>query len=327
MRAVVQDAYGPPHELLRMREIDTPAVGDREVLVRVRATSVNPADWHLLRGDPWIARLQMGLRRPKATVLGCDLAGEVDAVGAGVTRFEPGDEVFGSPFMRGFGAFAEYASVADDVLALKPSNLAFAEAAAVPVGGLTALQALRDVGGVEQGRSVLIIGASGGVGTFAVQLAKYFGAEVTGVCSGANADLVRSLGADRVIDYTAEDFVGGAERYDVIVQLAGTRSPSDLRRALTPKGTLVLSSGEPSGRVFGPVGRVIKAMVLSRFVGQTMVSFTVMPNARDLELLTERIEAGELKPVIDGTYSLGELPEAMQYLETGRARGKVVVTV
>jgi NADPH:quinone reductase-like Zn-dependent oxidoreductase len=326
MKAIVQARYGPP-EVMELREIEAPAVEDDAVLVRVHAASVNPADWHVMRGDPYIARLSFGLGKPKDGVLGCDLAGEVEAVGKSVTAFQPGDQVFGSSFMHGFGGFAERASVGVDLLAVKPANLTFEQAAAVPVAAVTALQALRDHGKLESGQKVLIIGASGGVGTFAVQLAKHFGAEVTGVCSTRNVDLVRSLGAAHVIDYTQEDFTRNGERYDLILQLAGTRSPSDCRRSLTPDGTLVLSSGESSGHWIGPIGRVIKATVMSPLVSQRLLSFTVDPNGEDLKRLKELIEAGDVKPVIDRTYSLSEVPEAIRYLEQGHARGKVVISV
>ena len=327
MKAIVQDRYGPPKDVLELRDIDKPAVEDGEVLIRVHAASVNPADWHVIRGVPYIARLQFGLRAPKNTVPGCDVAGRVEAVGENVTKFQPGDEVFGSPFMRGFGAFAEWAAVSDDVLAVRPANLSFDDTAAVPVAALTALQGLRDHARVEPGQKVLIVGASGGVGTFAVQIAKSFGAEVTGVCSARNVDMVRSLGADHVVDYTQEDFADGGQRYDFIFQLAGTRSASDCRRALSPKGTLVLSSGESSGRLIGPVGRVFVASALSPFVSQKLLSFTVSPNSEDLGALKGLIEAGKVSPVIDRRYSLNEVPEAIGYLEQGHARGKVVVAV
>ena len=297
------------------------------MLVRVRATSVNPADWHLIRGEPYIARLQAGLRKPKNIVPGCDVAGHVEAVGKNVTMFRPGDEVFGSPFGRGLGTFAERVCVSDDRLALKPANLSFDQAAVVPLAAKTALQGLRDHGLVKPGHKVLVIGASGGVGTFAVQIAKSYGAEVTGVCSTRNVDLVRSLGADHVIDYTQVDFTEGGRRYDLIFQLAGTRSPSDCRRALTSKGTLLLSSGESGGRWIGPVDRIVKALVSSPFVSQKMTSFVVKPNMQDLQFLKGLIEAGNVTPVIDRTYSLSEVPQALEYLEEGRARGKVVISV
>jgi NADPH:quinone reductase-like Zn-dependent oxidoreductase len=278
-----------------------------------------------VRGEPYIARLQLGLRTPKDTVLGCDVAGRVDAVGKNATTFEPGDEVFGSPFAHGHGALAEYVHLSDALLTLKPANLSFEQAAAVPLAALTALQGLRDPGRIESGHRVLIIGASGGVGTFAVQIAKAFGAEVTGMCSTRNVDMVRSIGADHVIDYTREDFTESGQRYDLIFQLAGTRSPSDCRRSLTSKGTLVLASGQSGGRWIGPVGRIIRALLLSPFASQKLVSFTVKPNSKDLQILKELIEAGKVTPVIDRTHSLTEVPEAIRYLEEGHTQGKVVI--
>ena len=327
MRAIFQERYGQAADVLSLRDVDTPSVGGTSVLVRVQAASVNPADWHLMRGDPSIARLQMGLRRPRKAVLGWDVAGRVEAVGDGVTAFRPGDEVYGSPFEGGSGAFADYSLVPEDALAVKPPSLSFEQAAAVPLPGLTALQGLRDHGRIASGQKVLIIGASGGVGTFAVQIAKSYRAEVTGVCSARNAELVRSLGADRVIDYAREDFADGGGHFDLILQVGGTASPAHCRRALTPSGTLVLSSGEPRGRVFGPVGRMISGLALSRFVSQRIVTFVMKPKRADLQAMTELIEAGEVRPVIDRTFPLADVPEAIRYLEEGQARGKVVVTV
>lgn len=326
MKAIVHDTYGPP-DVLELRDIDKPSVLDDGVLVRVRASSANAADWHLMRGEPYIARLSFGLRRPRSTVPGCDLAGTVEAVGKGVSSVRVGDEVFGTPFEHGLGAFAEWASLSADLVAPKPANLSFEHAAAIPLAGSTALQALRDHGRVKDGQSVLIIGASGGVGTFAVQIAKSLGAEVTGVCSTRNLDMVRSLGADHAIDYTKEDPIVGGRRYDLIVQLAGMRSPSECRRALHDKGTLVLISGDSDGRWIGPIGRPIKAMLLSPFVSQRMVAFTVKPNAEDLRSLTDLVEGGKVTPAIDRTYSLADAREAIGYLETGRARGKVTLTL
>jgi NADPH:quinone reductase-like Zn-dependent oxidoreductase len=326
MKAIVGDRYGPP-DILRFTDTAVPSVGDDEALVRVRASSVNAADWHLLRGDPYVARLSFGLRAPKDAILGCDLAGRVEIAGRKVTTLRPGDEVFGSTFMRGQGAFAELASVPAEVLAAKPPSLPFDQAASVPLAGLTALQALRDFGRVEAGQRVLIIGAAGGVGTFAVQIASSFGAEVTGVCSSRNLDLVRSIGADHVIDYNRDDPLGGDRSYDLIVQLAGTRSPRDCRRALVGSGTLVLSSGESDGRWIGPMVRPLQAMLVSPFVSQRLVSFTVKPNSADLEALRELIERGEVTPVLDRTFSLDAVAEAIAYLEQGHARGKVVITV
>lgn len=327
MKAIVHNQYGPPVDVLRLEHIDDPVVEDNDVLVRVHAASTNPADWHLVRGEPYIARLSLGLLKPKDRVPGCDLAGQVEAVGKNVTRLQPGDEVYGSPFGHGLGAFAEYASVPEDQLARKPQNLTFDQAAAVPLAALTALQGLRDHGRIQSGQQVLIIGASGGVGTFAVQIAKALGAEVTGVCSTRNVELVRSIGADHVIDYTKQDFIQHVRRYDLVLQLAGTHSPSAWRRVLTPGGTLLLITGDSQDRWFGPFGRIIKALIMSRFVSQNMVSFTVQPNTQDLEFLTELIEAGKLTPVIDRTYSLIEVPEAIRYVERGHARGKVVVAL
>jgi NADPH:quinone reductase-like Zn-dependent oxidoreductase len=332
MKAIVYLEYGSP-DVLELRDIDKPVIKDNEVLVGVHAASVNPLDWHLMRGSPYIARLQAGLRKPKDSVLGADVAGQVEAVGKHVTKFQLGDEVFGSLFGHGFGAFAEYVSVSDDLLELKPANLSFDQAAAVPVAALTALQGLRDHGRVAPGQKVLIIGASGGVGTFAVQIAKSFGAEVTGVCSTRNVDMVRSIGADHVIDYTQEDFTHGGQRYDLIFETAGSHSPSEIRRVLSSKGTLVLiGHGESEGRWIGPFARMIRALVLSRFVSQRMASYTAKPNYSsgpnegDLEALKDLIETGKIMPVIDRKYSLSETPEAIRYLEEGHARGKVVIT-
>ena len=328
MRAIVQDRYGSPADALELKDIPEPGVKDDEVLVRVRAASVNPADWHFLRGHPYVARFDIGLRKPKHSVLGCDLAGRVETVGRNVRTTQPGDEVFASPFGHGFGAFAESCVLAsEDLLELKPSNLTLEQAAAVPLAGTTALQALRDHGRVEPRQKVLIIGASGGVGTFAVQIAKALDAEVTGVCSTRNVDMVRSLGADHVIDYTRDDFIEGGQRYDLVFQVAGIRSPADCRRALTPKGTLVAISGESDGHWIGPLGRAIKAIALFRFASQRLAIFTVEPKQDDLRYLKDLIEAGEVTPMIDRTYPLTEAAEAIGYLEEGHARGKVVLTL
>jgi NADPH:quinone reductase-like Zn-dependent oxidoreductase len=326
VKAIVRDTYGSP-DVLELTDIDKPEPGDDEVLLRVHAASVNPADWHILRGAPYIARIEFGLRKPKDRVLGCDVAGHIEAVGKNVTMLQPGEEVFGSPFMHGLGAFAEWVCISEDLLAPKPAALSFEQVAAVPLAALTALQGLRDQGRIEPGHKVLIIGASGGVGTFAVQIAKAFGANVTGVCSTRNVEMVRALGAEHVIDYTQEDFTQSGQKYDLIFQLAGTLSPSECRSALTSNGNLVLSSGESEGRWIGPVDRVIKGFVLSPFVSQKMASFTVKPNREDLQLLKQFIEDGTLTPVIDRTYPLAQVPEAMRYLEEGHARGKVVITL
>jgi len=326
MKAIVYHEYGPP-DVLRVADVDEPVTGADDVLVRIRAASVNPADWHFMRGEPRIARLSFGLRRPKEAILGCDLAGQVEAVGDDVTAFQAGDEVFGCSFMRGFGAWADRVSVADSLMAPRPASLSFEQAAAVPLAGMTALQGLRDHGRVEPGHNVLIVGAAGGLGTFAVQIAKHLGAEVTGVCSTRKTDLVRSLGADHVVDYTREDFTHGGQRYDLIFQLAGTHSPSECRRALAPKGTLLLSSGESTGRWIGPLSRTLKALLLSPFVGQRLVGFTMKPSKDDLQFLRELIEAGTVTPVIDRTYPLAEVPDAIRYLQEGHARGKIVIGV
>ncbi|MBT2539826.1 NAD(P)-dependent alcohol dehydrogenase [Streptomyces sp. ISL-44] len=325
MKAIVQDRYGSP-DVLRFGEVDKPAVGDHEVLVRVRAAAVNARDWHLMRGDPYVARLVLGLTRPKERIRGTDFAGVVEAVGRDVTRLRPGDEVFG----EADGAFAEYVCASQDVVGAKPSNLTFEQAAAVPLAGNTALMGLRDLGQVRPGQRVLVNGASGGVGTFAVQIAKAFGAEVTGVCSTKNADLVRSLGADHVIDYTREDFTRNGPRYDVVFDLVGNRSLAECRRALTPSGMLVLSGGGVSegGSLFGPMGLIIKGQALSRFAGrQRLLVLTAEPKRENLEALTELVERGDVSPVVDRTYPLGEAAEAIRYLEVEHARAKVVVTV
>ncbi len=323
MKAIVYTEYGSS-DVLELRDIDRPEIADEEVLVRVHAAGVDRGVWHIMTGLPYPIRLAgYGLRAPKNPVIGSDVAGVVEVAGKNVSRFQPGDEVFGI----GKGSYAEYVCAREDKLAPRPANLTFEQAAVVAISGLTALQGLRDHGRVESGQEVLVIGASGGVGTFAVQIAKAFGAEVTGVCSTRNVEMVRSLGVDHVIDYTQEDFTQSGQKYDLIFQLAGTRSPSDCRRALTSKGTLVLSSGESDGRWIGPVDRILKALVLSPFVSQKMTSFTVKPNKEDLQFLKQLIEAGTLTPVIDRTYPLAEVPEAIRYLEGGHAQGKVVITV
>jgi len=322
MKAIAYEAFGSA-DVLELREVRKPDVETDDVLVRVRAASANPYDWHVMRGVPYVARL-MGVRKPNNSVLGTDVAGEVEAVGKAVTRFRPGDEVFG---FVGAGGFAEYVSAAEKLLALKPANLSFQQAATVPLAATTALQGLRDVGEIRSGQKVLIVGASGGVGTFAVQIAKWFGANVAGVCSTRNLEMVRSIGADQVIDYTREDFTRNGQKYDLIFQLAGTASPSACRRALTPKGRLVLSSGDSPGRVIGPIGRIIKAGLMSPFVSQTLRPLITKPSTEDLEFLRGLIEAGSVTPVIDRTYPLSEAADAIRYLETGRARGKVAISV
>ena len=325
MKAIVQDTYGSP-EVLNLREIDTPEVGDDEALVRVHAAGVDRGVWHLMTGLPYLARLAFGLRAPKTPVPGMGVAGVVETVGKGVTRFQPGDEVFGV----GKGTFAEYARAPENKLAHKPASLTFEQAAVVAISGLTALQGLRDHGKVRPGQKVLIIGASGGVGTFAVQIAKAFGAQVAGVCSTTKVDMVRSIGADDVIDYTRDDFAEGTEgkqHYDVILDIGGNSSLSRLRRALTPQGTLVIVGGETGGRWLGVVDRLLRAHLLFPFVSQKLGTFVSSENYEDLIVLKELIESGKLTPVIDRTYPLAEVPDAIRYLEEGHARGKIVITV
>jgi NADPH:quinone reductase-like Zn-dependent oxidoreductase len=325
MKAVVQDTYGSA-AVLETREIDKPEIAEEEVLVRVRAAGVNPGDWAIVGGLPYIARPVYGLRKPRDAVRGTDVAGTVEVVGTGVRRLRPGDEVFGWCGGLG-GAFAEYAAASEDALALKPANLTFEQAAAVPMAGLVALQALRDHGGVRAGQKVLINGASGGIGTFAVQIAKALGAEVTGVCSTRNVDMVRSIGADHVVDYTQEDFTHKDRRYDFILDNVANHSLSGLRRALTPAGTLVPNGGGFDNRWFAGGGRVIGAHVLNRFVGHRLRPFLVSPKLEGLVFLKELIEAGKVAPVIDRVYPLGETPEAVDHVGGGHARGKIAVTV
>jgi NADPH:quinone reductase-like Zn-dependent oxidoreductase len=322
MKAIVQDKYGSS-EVLELRDIDKPEIGDDEVLLRVRAAAVNPADWAIMSGLPYIARPVYGLRKPKNAVRGQDVAGEVEAVGASVTRFRPGEEVFGWCQDLG-GAFAEYASVAEEALERKPANLTFEQAAAVPTAGSVALEALRDV---RAGQKVLINGASGGIGSFAVQIAKSLGADVTGVCSTSNVNLVRSIGADQVIDYTKEDFTQTGQRYDFILDNVGNHSLSHLRRALTPKGTLVPNGGRFDNRWFAGGGRVISARVSSSFVSQTLRTFVMSPKQEKLAILRAFVESGKVTPVIDRTYPLSETPQAIDHVGGGHARGKVVINV
>ena len=322
MKAIVQDRYGSA-DVLRLRDIDRPELGNDDVLVRVLAAGVDPGVWHLMTGLPYLVRLGFGLRAPKTPVRGMDVAGRVEEVGENVTQFEVGDEVFGTCN----GSFAEYARATEDKLALKPANLSFEQAAAVPVSACTALHALRDSGEVRAGQKVLIVGASGGVGTFAVQLAKAFGAQVTGVCSTTKLELVRSIGADQVIDYTRDDFSQMGERYDLILDIAGNRSLSLLRSALTPEGTLVIVGGEGGGPWLGGTDRQIRALILSPFVRHNLRNFISVENKEDLLVLKELIESGKVTPVIDRTYPLREAPDAIRYLEDGHARGKVVIKV
>ena len=323
MKAIVQDRYGSP-DVLEPREIDPPVVGDEQVLVRVQAAGVDQGVWHEVAGLPYLFRVAgIGVRAPKNPVPGHDVAGIIEAVGEKVTGFQPEEEVFGT--CR--AAFAEYACARADRLAPKPANLSFAQAAAVPTSAATALQALRDKGKVRAGQRVLIIGAGGGVGTFAVQLAKAYGAEVTGVCSTAKTELVQSLGADHVLDYTREDFADGRNRYGSILDIAGNRSLSHLRRALAPEGTLVIVGGEGGGKWFGGIDRQLRAQMLSLFVRQKLGTLIAIARKDDLQVLREFLEAGTVKPVVDRTFPLSEVAEAIRYLREGRARGKVVVTV
>ena len=324
MSAIIQDAYGTsPESVLRLAEIARPTIGDGEVLVRVAAASVDMGTWHCMTGRPYAMRLAgFGVRSPKASNPGRALAGTVESVGKNVTGFKPGDEVYGSCD----GSFAEYVRVQTSMLAAKPANLSFEQAAAVPISGGTALQAVRKAN-VQSGQKVLIVGASGGVGTFAVQIAKAFGAEVTGVCSTTKVDLVRSLGAEQVIDYTDDDFTRGEHRYDVILDTGGNRRLSHLRRALTPRGTLVIVGGETGGRWLGGFDRSFRAVVLSLFVRQTLSMLASKENATDLNELRHRIETGEMTPAIDRTYPLSDAADGIQYVSEGRAKGKVVITV
>jgi NADPH:quinone reductase-like Zn-dependent oxidoreductase len=324
MQAIVQDEYGEAEDVLRLAETDMPDIGGDEVLLEVRAAGVDRGTWHIMSGLPYPIRVAgFGLRKPKYINPGRSVAGLVRAVGNNVTTVRAGDEVFGI----GDSAFAEFACARADKLASKPHNLTFEQAAAVPISALTALQALRDRGHVQPGQKVLIIGASGGVGTFAVQIAKAFGAEVTGVCSTTKVDLVRSVGADKVIDYTRTDFANGEQRYDVIIDIGGNSSLTHLRRALTAKGTLVITGGETDGRWLGGSDRQLRALLLSLFVSQKLGTFVCSENNEDLLLLTALIESGKITPVIDKTYPLSEVPAAIQYLTHGHARGKVVITV
>jgi NADPH:quinone reductase-like Zn-dependent oxidoreductase len=325
MKAIVQDRYGTS-EVLELRNIDKPVIGDNEVLIRVRAAAVNPGDWAIMGGLPYIARPVYGMGKPKNRVRGTDVAGEVEAVGASVTRFRPGDEVFGSSKQLG-GAFAEYAAVSQDALAPKPANLTFEQAAAVPMAGYVALQALRDHGKVQAGQKVLVNGASGGIGTFAVQIAKSLGAEVTGVTSTRNVDLVRSIGADHVIDYTKEDFTRTGQHYDFILDNVANHSLSDLRRALAPRGMLVPNGGGFDHRWVASGGRLISAKLSFAFVSQRLATFIVSPNQENLVVLTGLIETGKVTPVIDRAYPLSEAGQALDHVGGGHARGKVVVTV
>jgi NADPH:quinone reductase-like Zn-dependent oxidoreductase len=322
MKAIVYTKYGSP-DVLQLKEVEKPAPKGNEVLVKIHATSVNAADWHLLTADIFLVRLKMGLLKPKNTILGCDIAGRVEAVGRDVKQFKPGDAVFGDVFGHNYGGFAEYATVLESDLALKPANLTFEEAAAVPLAAKTALQGLRDLGQLQAGQKVLINGASGGVGTFAVQLAKYYGAEVTAVCSTRNLAMASSMGADHVIDYTKEDFTQNGQRYNLILAVNGYHPISDYKRALSPRGIYVMTGG--SMAQFSEV--MLQGAWMSKKDGQQFLALTLKPNPKDLPLLKELLETGKLIPVIDQRYSLTQVPAALRYFGEGHAKGKVVITV
>jgi NADPH:quinone reductase-like Zn-dependent oxidoreductase len=327
MKAIRFDRYGPPG-VLELRDVDMPVIGDDELLVRVRAASVNPLDWHFMRGAPYVLRMMAGISRPKPGVgkLGADMAGSVEAVGKNVTEFEPGDEVFGGLDDR--GTLAEYISIRQDgAIAAKPASLTFEQAASVPVAAVTALQALRDKGQVQPGHRVLINGASGGVGTFAVQIAKALGAEVTGVCSTRNAELAASLGADQVIDYTRADFTEEQRRYDLVIDIAGSRPLLRTRGVLVRNGVLVMVGGPDKGHWLGPLGRTARMALLSPLGSQRMVFFIAQQHKADLAVLRDLLETGKITPVIDRTYSISDAGAALGYLEQGHATGKVVLTV
>jgi NADPH:quinone reductase-like Zn-dependent oxidoreductase len=323
MKAIVYERYGPP-EVLQLKEVEIPSPKSDEVLLRVYAASLNPGDWHAMRGTPFLQRFESGFPKPKYSILGADVAGKVEAVGEAVKNFVPGDEVYGDLYWCGFGAFAEYVCVPKKSLSLKPTNLTFEQAAAVPQAAFTALHALRDQGQVQPGQKVLINGAAGGVGTFAVQIAKSFGAEVMGVCSSRNLEMVRSIGADQVIDYTQEDFTQNGQRYDLIVDMVAIHSLSDLRRSLKPGGKCVVVG-------FSSLVRMIKVTLLGPWIsrmGDSEIGM-LMPeeNETDLTNMKAQVEAGEVVPIIDRSYNLEQVPEAIEYLEKGHARGKVVITI
>ena len=323
MKAMVYTEYGSP-DVLQLKEVKKPIPQDNEVLVKVRAASVNYADWAFVRGEPFLVRLMgAGLLKPNKAILGADITGQIEVVGKNAKQFQPGDEVFGDISECGFGGFAEYVAVPESVLALKPTNMTFEEAAAVPQAAVVALQGLRDKGHIQPGQKVLINGASGGIGTFAVQLAKSFGAEVTGVCSARNLDMVRSIGADHVIDYTQEDFTQNGQRYDLILATAGYRSVFDYKRALKPQGIYVVTGGS--------MAQIFQGMLLGSLISMTgtkkMGNLAAKPDQEDLVFIKELLEAGKIKPVIDRRYPLSEVAEALRYYGTGHTRGKVVITV
>jgi NADPH:quinone reductase-like Zn-dependent oxidoreductase len=323
MKAAVYRCYGST-DVLKIEKIAKPIPADNRVLVKVQAASVNPLDWHYMQGKPYVMRPGSGIGAPNSIHMGADFAGTIESVGKDVKRFKPGDEVFGDRD----GAFAEYVSVGENgAIALKPSNMSMEQAAAVPIAGITALQALRDKGKIQSGQKVLINGASGGVGTFAVQIAKSYGAEVTGVCSGKNADMVRSIGADHVIDYTKDDFTRGSERYDLIIDNVGNHSSSEIRRVLKPNGSVVTVGGPSDNAWLGPLTGLLSDMIVSRFVSQKMIFMLAQANKEDMDVLRDMMQAGKLTPVIDRRYKLEQTAEAIGYLEQGHARGKVIITV
>jgi NADPH:quinone reductase-like Zn-dependent oxidoreductase len=322
MKAIVCPKYGSP-DVLELREVEKPTPGDDDVLIKVHAAALNAADWHIMRADPFLVRMAFGFVKPKHSILGADVAGRVETVGKNVTRFKPGDEVFGDLFESGFGAYAEYACAREDGLVLKPSTVTYEQAAAVPLAGVTALQAVRDSGRIKAGQKVLINGASGGVGIFAVQIAKWFGAHVTAVCSTRNLNIVQELGADRVIDYTQEDFTKRGEHYDLILAVNGYHPIFDYKRALNSSGTYVMIGGSGA--------QLAQAMLLGPWIsmmgGRKMGNMMAKPNQKDLLFLKELMEAGKLKTIIDRSYTLSEVPDAIRHLEGEHARGKIVITV
>ncbi len=322
MKAIIQDIYGTA-DVLKFADIDEPVPGENQVKIRVRAAGVDMGVWHLMTGEPYLVRaVGYGLRKPSVPIRGRDVAGVVESVGAKVTQFKPGDEVFGTCE----GSFAEFAVARQDRIAPKPAELSFEEAAAAPISGVTALQALRDIAGVQAGQSVLVIGAAGGVGSYAVQLAKALGAHVTGVCSTGKVELVRSLGADDVLDYTRTDVTDGSRQFDVIIDTAGNRPLSALRRTLVPRGTLVLVGGEGGGKLFGLMGRILRAALLNPFVAQRLRPFVSTEGQQHLQALSKFLADGSVRPAIDRTFALAEAAEAIRYIHAGKARGKVVVT-
>jgi NADPH:quinone reductase-like Zn-dependent oxidoreductase len=322
MKAIVCSRYGSP-DVLKCEEVEKPAAGENEVLIRVCAASVNPYDWHFMRGTPYVVRVVAGLRKPTVTRSGVDVAGRVEAVGRNVTQFKPGDAVFGTCK----GAFAEYACTPESAVVTKPDNVTFEQAASVPIAAFTALQGLRDKGKIQRGQKVLVNGAAGGVGTFAVQIARSFGADVTGVCSTRNVDMVRSIGADQVIDYTREDFTEGQHRYDLIFDIVGNHPFLACRRVLNPRGICVAAGGPADRWMIGPLASLVGALVVSRFVSQNRVGFIARMCKEDLSIMHDLMKAGKVTPVIDRRYRLSEVPEAIRYLEKGHAQGKVVITV